>query len=981
MRMKKSNAGIAVCLLGIFIGPCFGAVSQAAPADKLKFEVRPTIFFIEEKGALKQKLDIAVDNPGPAISAQLEIKLPKKTLTFTLEKIAAGKSVIPVFIPEVQQASKTGFVLKAGKTTLKADVALSPQRKWTLYLLPHSHNDIGYTDLQTRVTKNHLEYLDAVIDFCRATNDYPDEAKFRWNIEVSWALQAYLKNRPPDKVAELVALLKSGRVELSGWYVNQSDLFSHEELIRAALVAKTLSRTYGFPLQCAMNNDVTGFSWAAPQVLSQIGVRYFTTGINETRSRAPLRRPNPFYWQAQDGSKILHWNGEHYLFANYDLLLHESIDKSQPQVADYLTKLQKRGDFPYDLIAFHISGYVTDNCPPKKELADRVREWNGHWAYPKLRLATMSEFFGAFEKKYAKAVPTYKLGWPDYWTDGVASTAFETGLDRLAHNELLSAEKMAVAARLADKNYAFPAREIDEAYFQTMFYAEHTWGGWNSIDDPESEFARGQWAIKSAFAYNGREIARTTLNRGLQALAKNISTPETYALAVFNPLSWERTDIVKAVLPQAVQDKKGAFKLIDKRDDRETAFQLVDKSAIMFLAEAVPSIGYAVYAIVPDAAPTPVAAKTERSGNVIENRFYKVTADPVTGGLSSVVDKETGRELVDAKARQMLNQYVYENPEGGRKAVDNMDRRAQFTRVSPVTAAPAAGMTGPVASSLVLRSKAKPCPEIQQEIVLYENVKRIDIVNRLKKDETCEPEALYFAFPFHVEGGKFRFEIADGTMSPETEQLPGTTRDWQAIQHWVEIAGPKQSVVWSPIEAPLVEFGDINTGKWLKKLDLTNTSLYSYAMNNYWMTNFKASQGGAFVFRYAITSRSGGADLLQSSRFGWEVHTPFAAAWLPEKNKGSLPEPAASFFSVDKPNVIIQAIKQAEDGDGIVVRLREIAGIEAQVKIASPLFKSDTVTYTATDIGEGPANANTVIPRSIYVTVKPFAIQTVRIKE
>ena len=72
-----------------------------------------------------------------------------------------------------------------------------------------------------------------------------------------------------------------------------------------------------------MNNDVTGFSWAAPQILNQAGVRYFTTGINETRSRAPLRRPNPFYWQSPDGSKVLHWNGEHYLFANYELLLHE----------------------------------------------------------------------------------------------------------------------------------------------------------------------------------------------------------------------------------------------------------------------------------------------------------------------------------------------------------------------------------------------------------------------------------------------------------------------------------------------------------------------------------------------------------------------------------------------------------------------------------------------------------------------------------
>ncbi len=81
-----------------------------------------------------------------------------------------------------------------------------------------------------------------------------------------------------------------------------------------------------------MNNDVTGFSWAAPQVLNQVGVKYFTTGINEDRSRAPLRRPNPFYWESPSGGKVLHWNGEHYLFSNYELLLHDRTRRAFPRL-------------------------------------------------------------------------------------------------------------------------------------------------------------------------------------------------------------------------------------------------------------------------------------------------------------------------------------------------------------------------------------------------------------------------------------------------------------------------------------------------------------------------------------------------------------------------------------------------------------------------------------------------------------------------
>lgn len=219
-------------------------------------------------------------------------------------------------------------------------------------------------------------------------------------------------------------------------------------------------------------------------------------------------------------------------------------------------------------------------------------------------------------------------------------------------------------------------------------------------------------------------------------------------------------------------------------------------------------------------------------------------------------------------------------------------------------------------------------------------------------------------------------------MAPEADQLPGTTRDWHTVQHWVEMANPRQTVVWSSVEAPLVELCDINTGKWLKKLEITNSSLFSYVMNNYRMTNFKAAQGGTLVFRYSLTSRRGGPDLVKSTRFGWEVHTPLVSAWLPENNQGQLPGVAASFFSVDKPNVIIQAVKQAEDGNGIVPRLREIAGMDtAEVKITSPLFKSEFVTVTEVDIGEAPANSHTVVPTSIYVSVKAFGIRTVKIRE
>ncbi|MCX6566670.1 MAG: glycosyl hydrolase-related protein [Candidatus Aminicenantes bacterium] len=969
-----------LCLLSVAALVQAPEASGEATADKISIEVQPTIFFVGEAGALLQKCEVILDYAGPEAVGDLRIRGFAGELRQALPKIGTGKHVVFVYLPDHAKPVRATFSARVGNSAAFKTVVLAPQRKWSIFLLPNSHTDIGYTELQSRVAKNQAEYLDKVVEFCRATDGYPDEAKFRWNIEVAWALENYIKNRPTEKVQALVNLLRSGRVELSGWYVQLSDMFAHEELIRAVLPAKDFSRALAFPLGAAMNNDVTGFSWAAPQVLSQAGIHYFAVGINETRASAPLRRPNPFYWQSPDGAKILVWNGEHYLFSNLHLLLHKELAESEPRVAEYLAKLQSRGDYPYGLIAFPIGGRVEDNSPPQKELSDRVREWNVKWAFPKLRLATMSDFFGALERNYAAIIPTHKKAWPDYCTDGVGSAAYETGLNRLAHDDLATAEKFAAAASLADPAAAFPKAEIREGYAQTMLFDEHTWGAYNSISGPEEENVRGQWAEKSAFVYNAREIAGTVRNRSLSVLAGAIASGADLSLAVFNPLSWARTDVVRVALPKDLVERKGGFRLIEKKTGAEVFYQIVDESTLLFQADNVPSIGYSVYSVVPGAPPSPPAPSTVIDENRIENRFFKVMADAETGGLRSVIDKESGRELVDPASPYLLDQFIYENAEGGRAAVDNRGARASFKRYPTGSGSAAPGLQGPVASSLVLTSRAFRHPDIRQEIVLYDGLKRIDIVNRLRKEETFEPEAAYFAFPFRIDGGRFRFEIADAAMAPEIDQLPGTTRDWFAVQNWVEAAGPKSSVVWSPVEAPLVQFGDINTGKWLGKLDIPNQTVFSYILNNLWMTNFKASQGGPLVFRYAFTSRPGGADPVASARFGAEARTPFVAEWLPKNPRGSLPEGGLSFFAVDQPNVLIQTVTAAESGEGIVVRLREIGGIETRARISSDLFTAETLTYAATDIGENPANTFEVVPRSIYVDLRPFQIVTVKIK-
>jgi alpha-mannosidase len=998
-RAAISGALVAASLLAgvvpLFVRSAEPPAGVQAALEQPRLDALPTALLVRDGASAKRIVRLTVDMPGNArVEAAVKIFLDGQPQVPdpAVFRLVPGKNSLDVRLAEPVKPVQARFEVRgagAGSTvSLSREITLAPARRWSVYLFHHSHTDIGYTELQSRVARNHVEYLDSVIKYCRETEAYPDDAKFRWNIEITWALENFIRTRPEADVKALVDLIKAGRVELSALYLQLSDCFAHEEIVRTVDAARALARRYGFEISSAMNNDVNGFAWSLPQIFRKAGVRYFASGINETRSRAPLRRPNAFWWESPDGSRILHWNGEHYLFGNYELLLHEAVDRSAPKVGEYLAKLEARGDYPQDIIAFNVGAWVTDNCPPGRQLPDRVKEWNERFVSPKLRLATMREFFEQMEKRYGPTLPVHKLGWPDYWTDGVASTAFETGLNRIAHNEILTAEKVsALAARLDPSGtFAFPSGEIRAGQASSMLYDEHTWGAYNSIDAPWSELVRGQWASKSGFAYDARETSRTLLRRGMEALVRRIDAGGAYGFAVFNPLSWTRTDLVRLALPAGpLREAKGKLRVVDRRTRTEAKFEMRGDDALLVLAKNVPAMGYAVFAVEigGTAAATGTIARPAAggSGGTLENRFYRVTIDPKTGGISSLFDKELGRELVDRTCPWPLNAYIYEQPEGGRKAVDDMAKRAVFHRWSAEKSKVEAADRGPVSSSLVIRSAPKICSALEQRVVLYDEIKRIDLVNILNKEETFDPEAVYFAFPFSVGPGAaapgVRFEIAGADMAPGTEQLPGTTLDWQTAQHWVEFSGKEARVVWSPVEAPLVQFGDINTGKWQTKFVPANAWVFSYAMNNYWMTNFKASQEGLVEFRYSLTSAppagaGPASDRVSSTRFGWEVHTPLVPAWLPAGNEGSVKSFEGSFLSVDRPNVIIQALWLDEDGTA-VARLREIAGEPADGRLSSGLFLGITTRLMG---GHESVEAG-----SIPFRLKPFEMQAIRLEK
>ena len=231
---------------------------------------------------------------------------------------------------------------------------------------------------------------------------------------------------------------------------------------------------------------------------------------------------------------------------------------------------------------------------------------------------------------------------------------------------------------------------------------------------------------------------------------------------------------------------------------------------------------------------------------------------------------------------------------------------------------------------LTLQGSGLHAPTLETQIVLFDNEKKIEFINRLHKEAVMKKEAVYFAFPFAIPDPAFSYEIQNGWVDPAHDLMKGACLEWFAVQHWVKVAGSGVAVGLVPIDAPLVSLGDINRGVWPREFTPKTAGVFSYVMNNYWYTNTQHIQEGDYTFRYVLTS---GRELTPESlaRLGRAAMTPLEVGEAVANDKfGNPPTPLSpqptSFLSVDNPELVVVNWKVADDKQGTILRLLEVGG-------------------------------------------------------
>lgn len=229
------------------------------------------------------------------------------------------------------------------------------------------------------------------------------------------------------------------------------------------------------------------------------------------------------------------------------------------------------------------------------------------------------------------------------------------------------------------------------------------------------------------------------------------------------------------------------------------------------------------------------------------------------------------------------------------------------------------------------------------------------------------------AFPFQFDGGKFIYEAQGGLVTPGENQVPRSASDWQTVQNFISLRNKTGQVVLGSNEIPLVQFGDLNLGKWQEKVLIAQPHVYSWVMNNYWFTNFSATQEGELHWSYYLTStrETGNRATVQ---FGWGSRIPLMAQVIPAGKSEMETRPVASWLNWPAANIILVAARPSPDGKGILCHLREVAGIATKIELIeiSSVKKIDHMDETNV-LGE-------VLQKNLQtVRFAPFEVKFIRI--
>jgi len=758
-----------------------------------------------------------------------------------------------------------------------------------------THFDLGFTGLPDEVMATYTgPIFESVRQVMESTTAEEAGPRFSWTLP-AWPMKQLLHDPgvPEETRAAARRLVEEGRLHWHAWpFTTHTAFCGLEELVRGLHISRSLSEEFGIWPIAAKQTDVPGHTWIYPSLLVKAGIKFLHLGCNS--GSHPPHVPRLFWWEGPDGARLLTYYS----------------------VGGYGTPLLPPNDWPFD--TWLALQHTLDNAGPQtaEELQGIHSTISEAAPNAEIIFGRLDDFASAlFEHpEQLESLPVVPYDLADTWIHGIGTMPQEVARVRELRTKLLALEQDAIVhdwpgSRGASKANDFPlarrvAPLIDAAYEQLLLFGEHTWGldvksTIHRVFGPQFESARqtepykrleSSWAAKAAYVDKAEELY-------------------TQAEQVVSASIREQS-------PESKHEKVGS-----------------NESSTTIAQAAQPT----------DSTPD----------NVLETSELRLEVDPTTGGIVSLIHKETNHDWVDRSSAEPFGGYRYDvysigdiaefmrayglyfqgwfvhdfGKQGYPEALPHTTAYARNFKLEKVRRSHEDDV---LFLDHILLSDGKLQATTGEGKLLPEQTITIDIQLGYDaynpyveleyrvhgKQATPLAESTVAPFPLNLAKPLFRLGQTGSVIDPGRDIIEGGNKNlWCA--DWLDASDDRVGIGVISTDMPLLSIGNTGIYRFEPGRKPSESLVYAHLSNTQWGTNFPQWLEGDFRWRIRLVPHQGD--------WKWGFLTLHA-----DRARGMDWRPSSYPFDLDlkstSASLQLLTVKPRHDGRGIIMRIAETIG-------------------------------------------------------
>ncbi len=767
-------------------------------------------------------------------------------------------------------------------------------RKWTMYVLHHSHTDIGYTDLQEKVIYNQIDYIKAAVNIAKEghKNDTIDK-NFKWNCETYYCVERFLEEATEKEKQDFYAAVRSNNIGLSANYLNFTDLVDKGVLNKRTKEMVENFKAQGIDVKAAMNADVNGVSLGTFDVLIDNGIEFLFTNIHTHHGMYPLyQNQKPYYWENKEGKRLLVFSGEHYNLGNALGLIYNKdtnfmtenyfgkdakpkthIEILKENIVNYLTSCEEN-EYKYNFIPTCVSGAFSDNAPPNTDIIRTIAAFNEAYGDEvHLEMVTVQEFYDKI-KDQVKDAPVYKGDLTDWWANGVGSTPYAVKHYKEAQRMYYLCEKLDSKAHVSKKELTRQAED------NLLLYAEHTWGHSSTITNPYDTMVQNLDIRKTSYASKAHEASAKNLNRimhsrgdklryyDLNGKVKAISLSDQKSTQVveFYIETWKYPGVKvicettgQEMVTQLSSHPRGVLiSFVDSFEaNEERIYRFEEADAKIEVANT--RVAYVGAERVKDIVNN-YDAKSYKLPYQIENDYFKIAYE-IGKGVTSFYNKVDNVEMLKEGDAKFFTP-IYENTKVRTNVYE--ERRLLGRNIRGLHSKKYIGElvdvkiidNGEIFTTIELIYKLEGTYFSSVVIKLYNTLPRLEFKYKIAKTLSTDIESIYLPLTLNNLDATLYIDKGDTVMRPGIDQIPGTCMEYYLVDNGLAYETKENTILIQTKDAPLIYMGELKHHPIMlcdERQENNKRDVYSWIMNNTWETNFKMDLSGITEFCYTLS--------------------------------------------------------------------------------------------------------------------------------